>query len=185
MGYRELESNIRADFKRDLDAVVRSSEEEVRRINEETRKMAEDASAKVLAHGENTAALRHRKIVGAGRLESMRAFNAEKNRLVDGIFTSAREAFMALPNERKAKLLKKLAEDAALTGMVNRVKVDKSYRRLLKGAKGMKVVEGNLGDFGVILESADGLMTVDNRLNTIINQAKTKLKPQVNRILFG
>ena len=185
MGYSELESKIRADFKRDLDEVTKASDEEVRRINEETRKAAEDASAKILARGGNTAALRYRQIVGAARLESMRALNAEKNRLLDGVFAGAGEAFMALPSARKAKLLRKLAEDAASAGVAGRARVDKSCRRLFKGVKGMKVVEGNLGGFGVILESADGLMTVDNRLDTIISRAKMKLKPQVNRILFG
>ncbi|MFH1056098.1 MAG: V-type ATP synthase subunit E [Candidatus Altiarchaeota archaeon] len=185
MGYKELEEKIRTDFQKEIDAITGVSALETLSVVDEIKGEAKSATEKIKIQGEHKAELRYRQVVGKTKLDAMRSLNAEKSRLVDEVFDKAKAAILALPNSSKRTYINRLVDDGKLIDGGKVVRVDKHYKGLLEGDSFLKFIDDNLGDFGVVIESEDGLMRVDNRLGTIIAQAKVRLKPEVNKIIFG
>jgi len=185
MGYAELEAKIKADHEKDLDAVRKRAEAEVASLHAEAGRAASEAASKILVSGKKRGAERMRQIVGQARLESIRKVGEERNRLVGEVFSRALTSILESSDRAKAALLKTLSKDASLIDGKKNILVDKRYKKLVKPVAGAKVVAEDIGDFGVIIESQDRLVRVDNRLKTILEKSKPRLKPQVAKILFG
>jgi V/A-type H+-transporting ATPase subunit E len=185
MGQRELEERIRADFKRDLDAIRKESEDMVERIRQELKTQADSQADRVRARGERKAALEYKRMVGQAKLNAVHTLGRRRNQLIDQVFEKARQEVLAMSDKKKGVYLGKLAEDAALIPGEHVIRIDDRYRRLFKAKVKGKVAADDLGDFGVIIESSDGTVRADNRLESLLNNAKARLKPQVNKLIFS
>ncbi|MBD3387736.1 MAG: hypothetical protein GF416_01695 [Candidatus Altiarchaeales archaeon] len=184
MGYRELEDRIKKEYQRELDEINRNSESEAGKIRGEAESAAEAEKKRILDAGRRRAELEYRRIVGNARLEARRRVSEEKNSLSEKVISEAIEAVDGLTDSRKRQLLERLVKDASYLPGKPVVKVEKAYAKMVKG-KDVKVVEEDIGGLGVLIESEDGKIKVDNRLANVVGRAKTRLKPEVNRILFG
>jgi len=185
MGYVELEARIRADHMKAVGELKVKAEEEAAKIMAEAKAAAYAASERVRLGGERRAALIYRQVVGQARLEAMRAMGSEKNRLVEKVFAEAARRVMSLPHDKKAGLVRRLAEDARLIGGRKKVRVNRGFGGVLVGLPDSEVVEEDFDCLGVIISSEDGAVTIDNRLSSVLGQSKPRLTPEVNVILFG
>jgi vacuolar-type H+-ATPase subunit E/Vma4 len=185
MGYGELEKRMREAAKKEAEEHAAKAGAEAQAIDSQARTDAEEAKARIKMRMERETALRRRQTTGAATLEAMKATGRRRSELVEAAFAEARAAVLALPQERKEALMARLLRDADLVPGEKLVKVDPLYRSLLPRDTPHEIAEERLGDFGLIIESADGLVRIDNRLGTIIENAKSRMKPQVSKTLFG
>ena len=185
MGLMELEAKLRSDAERELAEIKRNADSEVASVLAGINAAAERESARIVAEGERKAFLASSKILSDAKSLAMRNESLEKNKILDAVIIKAREKILALPDGKKAELLYKLSSNPVFEGREYRVLVDKKYSKLLKSKGKMKVMHSDLGDFGVILESADGLVRVDNRISVVLERLKPKLKPKLIKTLYG
>ncbi|MCX6695193.1 MAG: hypothetical protein NTU61_02715 [Candidatus Altiarchaeota archaeon] len=184
MGLMELEAKIRADGEREIQDLMDKAESQITAIRDEINRSAAKEAAKIVAQGQSTALISANKVLNEAKGSAVRRESAEKNAVIDRVFEKAKESVLSFPDSRKSELLTRLSHDPVFDGGEFQVLVDGKYRKLLKGAGG-KVVESELGDFGVVIESMDGLIRVDNRLESVLSRMKPRMKPSIVKMIFG
>lgn len=184
MGYLELEANIRAKSKREAEELSSEYARGAAKIRSDSEASAQEARRRILNGAAKDAELRRRTIAGAARNEAMRRVGREKALIVDGVFEAAKEALSSLPAEKRAGLLNRLLADADAIDGPKIVRTGRGNGGLLKPRKDAAVVEEDVGGFGLIIESEDGSIRVDNRIGPLVERMKTSLKPGVGGILF-
>ena len=185
MGYLELEAAIRADFGKEMAKLSQDCAAEVARIGEESRQAGMQAADRIVGQAGRKAVLTRRQIAGMASHEAMLRVNTEKNRLIEAVFADARAAILSASDKEKSDFLHTLARDGDTLPGKKRILIDRNHFKLLHGLKGIETVESEIGDFGIVIESHDGLMRIDNRMDSLLENARAGLRPQVNRILFG
>ena len=185
MGLIELEAKIRSDGEREVREIAARTEAEVNSILSEIESAAGREADRIIAEGRSTAILSAAKILSDARESALRRASLAKNAVLDGVFEEAKKKVLAMPDSKKSELLLKLSAHSAFSSGGFRVLVDLKYYPLVKSRKKNNFVKSGLGDFGVVIESKDGLVRVDNRLNVLVERMKPALKPKIGRMLFG
>jgi len=185
MGVMELEAKLRADGEREIQEIENKAKSELAALNDETNLLAGKEARRVLAEGEARARLEASRIVSEGKAKIMRNESAEKNLAVDRVFEDAKKKVLSMPDFGKTQLLLKLSSHPVFGNDGFNILVDGVYYPLLEGKVKGNLVKADLKDFGVILESSDGLVRVDMRLGVVLERLKPQLKPEVVKILFG
>ena len=103
----------------------------------------------------------------------------EKNKLIDQVFDNARMQIMGYSDKEKTAILEALAKQGKKIIKDADILVDKKYSKLLKDAK-----PKDLGDFGVVVQSKDGKIRIDNTLNNLLKQMETDMRPKIAEVLF-
>jgi vacuolar-type H+-ATPase subunit E/Vma4 len=185
MGFAELEAKIKADSAREIAVVNAKADAEIKEVLAAINSFADKEVEKILSEGGRRASLSASKAVTDAKVNALRAESREKNILIDRVFESAREKILSLPDKEKAELLVRLSTNPVFDGRDYEVLVDKKYFDLVKGKKKPAFEKADLGDFGVVLKSKDGLVKVDNTMGAVISRAKSRLTPVVAKTLFG
>jgi len=181
MGLIELEAKLRSDAEKELQEIKAGIDSQVASILAEIKSSAEIDGRRIIEGGERKARLMASKILSDAKAKCARAESRGKNLAVEEVFAEASRRVLAMPDARKAGFLLKLFLSPVFEGLKFQAKVDKKYFPLVKGAGKKHVVEAELGDFGVMLESADGLIRVDNRISSMME----RIKPKIAKMLFG
>ncbi|RLI94233.1 MAG: hypothetical protein DRO90_02375 [Candidatus Altiarchaeales archaeon] len=179
MAIEDIEKAIKEDTRKKIDEINREMNETIKIIHEEIENEIKKNVEKIKRDGEREAELTYKRIVADANIKSREMIEKEKNELVEKVFEEARNRILNASDREKTRILKILIEKGKEAIEDPVILVDKKYSSLVKGCK--KV---NINDFGVILKSRDGFVTVDNTLNSIIERSKIKLKYKVASILF-
>jgi len=182
MAIEDLMDKIKGESKKETDRIIREAEKKIKEIEEEIDEQARIESEKILADAKKKAVLIQKQEASRADLESRRLISGEKNRLVEELFKNMCGIILAVPETEKKKIMARLVKDAKAIGNDCVIKVDKNYSNLIQ--TDLKLIESNIGDFGIIIESHDGSAVIDNRLDNYINQLKIEIKPKVSKILF-
>lgn len=184
MGKNELEKRILSSAKEEVKAIEAEAEKQSEELLDRFRARASNESADIISSGGKESELEFKRIVGAARVSARRRVSEEKSRLLDEFFAETRKEILSLPDARKKKLLAKLFEDASFFDARPKARVSQSYAKL--APKGFKLVKDeSMDDFGVVLESEDGLTLIDNRLKLVLAEARKRLEPDINKTLWG
>jgi len=184
MGYGELEANIRGKSKRLAEELSSEYSGKAAKIRLDSEAAAKEAEQKILVRAGKAAALRRRTIVGAARNDALRRVGQAKSLMLDEAFEAAKAALEAMPEGKKAGLLNRLQKDADAIDGAKVVRTGRGNGRLIQPRKDVKLVEEDVGGFGIIIESEDGSIRVDNRIGPLIERMKASLKPGVGATLF-
>lgn len=180
MGLKEIELEIR-----------KSGEEEIKKIEQETKKTIDEINKKIKEEAEivyKQTKLRRekelsiiiKKIISDAQVLKRKKLNSKKAEILEKVFEKAREKILNLSDEEKRKVLENLSKEKG--GLSNyTIYVSKKYSYLLEDAK----VDEKVDDFGVIIESKDGSLRIDNTLTNFINRMRIKLEPEIVKILFS
>ncbi|HEX54848.1 MAG: hypothetical protein DRO90_00865 [Candidatus Altiarchaeales archaeon] len=179
MAIKDIEKNIREDAKKRIDEINREMNETIKIIREEIENEIEKRVGEIRRDGEREAELTYKRIVTSANMKSKEIIEREKNELVEKVFKEARNRILNASDKEKTRILKILIEKGKEVIEDPIILVDKRYGSLVGKCK-----KADINDFGVILKSKDGYVTVDNTLNTIIKYSKVKLKPKIASILF-
>ncbi|HHQ45200.1 MAG TPA: hypothetical protein ENN13_03580 [Candidatus Altiarchaeales archaeon] len=185
MGLQELESRLRQDAQREKDRIRSEAQETASREREKYAKEVDAAYEKELARGLRLAELSGKKIVAEASVHAAAALSNARHEVMEDVFKKSKERVITLPDSEKKKLLEKWMKSRDnISGKV-RVRVDPEYQNLLKKEKDVEILaEKNMG-FGLVIESSDGKIRVDCRIDSVISGLKETLKPEVSQIIWG
>jgi len=179
MGLDELESRIKKDAEEKIQVIDKETEEKIAKLRDEINQEAKAESGKILREGEQEAKLAYRRIIADIVIKGKDKIEKEKNTIIDEAFNKTRDSILKSSESDKTRFLNKLVDKDKNKVPNPKVIVDKKYAPLLKNS-----VAADLGDFGVIIESKDGKVRIDNTLNSKIERLKVTLKPQISSLLF-
>ncbi len=180
MSLEELENRIMEDAKKEIQEIKRDAEKKIRNIREKNEREAEQEAEKILKEGEQEANLTHRRIIADIVIKGKERIEKRKNSIIDDAFERARKNILESSDLEKRKFLENLIERDMDKVPEPQILVDRKYASLIKEAKA-----ADIGDFGVIIQSRDGKVRIDNTLNNRINRLKTTLRPEISSMLFG
>ncbi len=179
MGLEELENRIKEDGRKQIDEINKEADEKIEKIREGINTEADIKASKILKDGESEAKLIYRRIIADAVIRNKDKVERERNTIIDEVFNKARKKILDMDNKGKKDFLNKLIDNDKDKVPEPEILVDKKYASLVKGAKA-----SNLGDFGVIIQSKDGRVRIDNTLNNRLERLKVTLRPQISSILF-
>ncbi len=175
----KIEKKIRGAGEKEVDTLEKEADGKIAVIKNEIKEDAQRAYDAVLEERKKELELIPRRILSDARMERKKETDSVKALMVEKAFEGAKSAILAMSKKDKTRVLKMLADNASQQITDPVVYVDKQYSDLLDGA----TVE-DIGDFGVIVRSGDGAISVDNTLNAIMNRFDLSLKPAIVKVLF-
>lgn len=184
MGLAELEKKIRGDAEAEISQISKDGEKRLGEIRGDYNEQADLAYNEIVVKGKRDAFLMGKKIITAAKIEAQAMMTDEKNRVINQVFAKSKERILKLPQKKKSEMLGKLLKDRSLIDGTAVIHVDKKYKSLLKSPKDVSIKTGQIDDFGVIIESSDGRIRIDNRLGSVFGDMRENVKPRLNKILF-
>lgn len=186
MGIERIASSLVDDAKKEADEIVKSAEWHLEKMVAEERskkapliKQAEAEIARLLEEKKN-------ERLAWARLEAKRMY-AEAcddaiRAVLDEFFTLLEKVRMhsAYPNFLKTILMKGLKEFGEGTPIIHIVKGDGKHLKDFKG----KVIEDLKGFGGLLIESEDGKIMVDMRVETLFGEYREELRKHIYENLF-
>ncbi|MEA1925115.1 MAG: V-type ATP synthase subunit E family protein [Candidatus Altiarchaeota archaeon] len=180
MGLEELESRIMEDAEKQIRKINEEANRKIEDIREEIERDANQEAEKILKKGKQEANLTYRRIIADIIIKGKDRIEKRENSIIDDAFGRVRNAILESSDPEKRKFLGKLIERDRNKVHEPQMMVDVKYANLIEEAKA-----GDIGDFGVVIQSRDGKMRIDNTLNNRINRLKTTLRPEISSMLFG
>ncbi len=179
MAFEKIESKIKEKGNEEVKGIKGEAKKEIDGIEKDIKTGEEKANKKVMDKRKQEFELIPKRIISNARMERKLQVDSKKAEIVHNVFESAKKKILDMDSKKKEKLLKSLAEDAKKSVRDPVLYVDKKY------AKFIDAKAKDIGDFGVIVESKDGSMRVDNTLDNLMLRMEPDLKAKVGGILFG
>lgn len=185
MGLGEIEAGVRARGKSQVDGIIRQTKEGKARIRQECESETARRCAEIAAESSRKKAAVRRSILSAARLEASNMIALEKAKSIERVFNAARERVLELPAGGRKKLLSMMLEDRRLIDRKAVVLAGGACAKLLPKNDGFTIKIQDIGDFGFIITSEDGKISIDKRLNAALAEARETFTPELHRMLFA
>ncbi|VVB51267.1 V-type ATP synthase subunit E [uncultured archaeon] len=178
MGVSEIEAKIRAAGKKEAEAISKEADASIALFEGEVKSEADAVITEVARSRSKGVEQVSKRIRAATRLSAQETVESAKNRLIDEAFDKAKKTVLEASEADKKKYLKALADEGLkqIPGAV--VYVDPAYAHLIKAEKRA------LSDFGVVVESKDGVVRIDNTLTAYLARVKQAQKAEIAKTLF-
>jgi len=141
---------------------------------------AQDAE-KIRQQEEAQILLAKKQIISNAEIEAKDKIDKEKFNWIENVFEETRQVILNLSDKEKKEILEKMCDIPDKKNFV--FYVSQKYASLLSDVENVKVADIN--DFGVIIKSNDGKITMDNTLTNRLNLLKQHKRSEVAKILFG
>jgi len=178
MSLDKLEQSVRKSARAEIEKIKKQTEVELEAIKNKIKSDAARECEKYKARKEHEIKLLEKRILADARMKAKTKTESEKTKLIDSVFLSVRDKILGLDKKQKTKILQKLAQDGKKGVQNPVVYVDSKYRDLIPAKS------RNIGDFGVIIESKDGSVSVDNTLSSVLARMRPALEPKIVQMLF-
>ena len=182
MGFENLEKKLRERGLSELDKIKSKFDSEIDAIQKENKSEAKKLGKDMMKSLERESELNCQKLLGTHKSKLNSKYSYEKMHYCNLILEQAKEKINSLEDKNKAKFLKELANDKKLLPKDSKIIVDTKYFKLVNDMP--DCVQGDVGDFGLIIESSDGSVKVDNTLTTLFKTKDVSLKPKIMKALF-
>jgi len=203
MGVDKIKSKILEDAKAEANKIISEAEEEKAKILEKAKEEAEKRKAEILKKGEKEAEMTKSRIISEAKLEAKKKLLKAKEEIIEMAIKKLREELTKLPEQPdyKDKLIKLIKEGAVSLGggeLVVRLNkkdmaliddstlwnLEKEIENITKKVTVLK--KGEPVDIigGCIIETADGLKSLDNSLEAIFNRNLNIIRLKITEKLF-
>jgi len=193
---------INREAEQKIQYILREAQKEAEKIKEEARKRAEARAEWIMRKAQTQAEIEKQRIIANARLEVRKKRLAVQEALIQEVITALRERLAELPDEEYFPMLVDLAVQAIWELNIDSVVVRSNERTLkllvdrlseFKKALAEKLgrdVEVTLGEpvptiGGLIIETADGTVRVDNTFESRIERFEGELRAEIAKALFG
>ncbi len=203
MGVDKIKSKILEDAKVEAEKIIAQAEEEKNKILEEAKKEAEKRRVEILKKGEKEAEMVKNRIIAEAKLEAKKKLLEAKEEIINMAINKLREELYKLPEQPdyKDKLIKLIKDGAiSLGGGELIVRLNRRDMELIDDATlwdlekeieniAKKVTVLKKGDEvdiigGCIIETSDGLKSLDNSLEAIFERNLNIIRAKVTEKLF-
>jgi V/A-type H+-transporting ATPase subunit E len=193
---------INREAEQKIGYILSEAQREAERLKEEAKKRAEAKAEWILRKAKTQAEIEKQRIIANAKLEVRKRKLAVQEELISQVIESLKERLANLPEDEYFPMLVELTVKAVEELGVDKVVVRSNERTLkliverltefrekLKEALG-KDVEVIIGEpvqtiGGVIVESADGKVRVDNTFEARIERFESELRATIAKALFG
>ncbi len=203
MGVDKIKSKILEDAKAEANKIISKAEEEKAKILEKAKEEAEKRKAEILKKGEKEAEMTKNRIISEAKLEAKKKLLETKEEIIEMAINKLKEELTKLPEQPdyKDKLIKLIKEGAISLGggdLVVRLNkrdieliddstlwnLEKEVESVTKKVTVLK--KGEPVDIvgGCIIETADGLKSLDNSLEAIFNRNLNVIRARITEKLF-
>ena len=180
MAITDIENEIRKEGSNKINRINEIADSNVKIIEQTIEKYAKSEADRVMKESANKSELMRRQIIADARIKSKQMIEDEKNSLINQVFDNAKMQILGAKDDEKKAVLDALASEGKKNIKDADFIVDKKYSKLLKGA-----TTQDLGDFGVVVQSKDGKIRIDNTLNNRLKQMEVNLRPKLAGVLFA
>ncbi|MDH7508747.1 MAG: V-type ATP synthase subunit E family protein [Methanomassiliicoccales archaeon] len=165
---------IIAEAQRERDSISKECEESIAKKKRAQEKQLEELTRRLAQQEISSAELEAKKIV----------LNAKKE-MLDRAFSEALREIYGMDRESRARVYNKIVEGAKTIIPRPRIVCPKGDASLVqKDATVLAVVEDDM-EPGLIIESEDGLMRLDFRFRTMLEDIWEREMKKISTILFG
>ncbi len=197
-GTKRIVSHIEAEAQAEIDALLAQAQANAAEITAEYAKKAEAEAAELLRAGKESAEQRVQRQERTTRLEARKEILGLKQELVASAYDKARDAVLALDEDRYVAFLAEQAGAAALTGreeiVLNKADRDRIGAKLLAAANAAAAKRGLPGEMklsdetravsgGLILRR--GSIEVNCTLEKLLEMSRSALDAEVASVLFN
>jgi V/A-type H+-transporting ATPase subunit E len=187
MGLKEIEKEIRKSGDEEIKKIEAETREIIKNIKKEINEEATIAYNQTKVKRTKELLLIPKKIISDAQIHKRKEISEKRAEILEKVFDHAKKKILKMNNEEKKKILKHLTSHS-MKEEIDRpiVWIGKNYAHLLKSARDkfeVKIKE-DMDDFGVIIESKDGSLKIDNTLSSVISRVRVQLEPEIVKILF-
>jgi len=193
---------INREAEQKIQYILSEAQEEAEKLKEEAKKRAEAKAEWILRKAKTQAEIERQRIIANAKLEVRKRKLAVQEELIREVIDALKERLIGLPEEEYFPMLVELTVNAVEELGVESVVVRSNERTLkliverltefkekLKEALGREV-EVTVGEpvqtiGGVIVESSDGSVRVDNTFEARIERFESELRATIAKALFG
>jgi len=193
---------INREAEQKIQYILSEAQKEAERIKEEARKRAEAKAEWILRKAHTQAETEKQRIIANAKLEVRKKRLEVQEELIREVISALRERLAELPEEEYFPMLVDLTAKA-IEELGSEEVILKSNRRTLeligqrlqefKGTLAEKLgreVEISLGEEiptigGVLVETPDGAVRVDNTFESRIERFESELRAEIAKALFG
>ncbi len=201
-GAERIIQEINREAEQKIQYLLSEAQEEANKIREEAKKRAEARAEWILRKAQTQAEIEKQRIIAGAKLEVRKRRLALQEKLIQEVITTLHERLSQLPDEEYFPMLVDLASEAVdELGMPKaRILSNERTLKLLKARKdefesavaekvGRKV-EMDIGEpintiGGVMVESEDGSVRVDNTFEARMERFESDLRARIAKALFG
>ncbi len=191
-----LQEKLIENAKKEAEEIIRKAEEEARKIIENAEKEYEEKVEKVKEKIISDAKRRAEEIIVDAKIRARMILAEEKKNIVEQVFRRVEEIVKSGRFNRRESLYNLLKESISEIALSNiRVIVSREDEKLVKELKkqlekelNVKIVEikvTNSISGGVIVESLDGRIRIDNSYEERLESARSKLAPLIVKEVLG
>jgi len=203
MGVDKIKSKILEDAKAEANKIISEAKEEEAKILEKAKEEAEKRKAEILKRGEKEAEMTKSRIISEAKLEAKKKLLEAKEEIIEMAINKLKEELAKLPEQSdyKDKLIKLIKDGAvSLGGGELVVRLNKRDMELIEDStlwnlekevenatnKVTVLKKGEPVDItgGCIIETADGLKSLDNSLEAIFNRNMNEIRARITEKLF-
>jgi V/A-type H+-transporting ATPase subunit E len=203
MGVDKIKAKILEDAKAEANKIISEAEEEKAKILEKAKEEAEKRKAEILKRGEKEAEMTKSRIISEAKLEAKKKLLEAKEGIIEMAINKLKEELVKLPEqpEYKDKLINLIKDGAVSLGggeLIVRLNsrdmgliedstlwnLEKEIESITKKVTVLK--KGDPVDIigGCIIETADGLKSLDNSLEAIFNRNLNVIRARITEKLF-
>jgi len=193
---------INREAEQKIQYILSEAREEAEKLKEEAKKRAEAKAEWILRKAKTQAEIERQRIIANARLEVRKRKLAVQEELIERVIEAMKERLAELPDEEYfpilVELTTKAVEELGVDGVVIRsnertlkliVERLSEFKEKLKETLGREV-EVTIGEpiqtlGGVLVESSDGSVRVDNTFEARIERFESELRATIAKALFG
>lgn len=193
---------INREAEQKIQYILSEAREEAERLKEEARKRAESKAEWILRKAKTQAEIEKQRVIANAKLEVRKKKLAVQEELIKEVIESLKKRLADLPEDEYFPMLVELTVKAVEELGVDKVLVRSNERTLkliverlsefrekLKEAL-RKDIEVTIGEpiqtiGGVLVESSDGSVRVDNTFEARIERFESELRATIAKALFG
>lgn len=179
MTLENIEKRISDAGRKEIGDINRNADDEIRKIEDEINADALKAYRQVKEKRRQELVLVPRRIVSEAVMENKRSIESKKMEIMKKVFDTAKDRILSMDKEDKKKILKNLADEGKRYVKNPIVYADKEYADLIKANV------RDINDFGVVVESEDMTLSINNTLTNVIKRLEPNINPRLAKILFG
>ncbi len=181
MGLEKVKERVLEEAGQKAKARIDSARAEAKEIAKSFSSQTREKEAALKSQLEAEAASIKRREAAAAKLESKKLLLSFRKEFIEGIFSLAREKLASLPESERASHVKNLLKKASAEIEVAIIYCNRKDARQLNSfkAKDADIIGG------IIAESSDGSLRVDYSYETMLEQLKDTLLPELDRLIFA
>jgi len=181
MGLEKVKEKVLEEARQKAKSRIDSANAEARDIIKSFSKQAAERESSFKKQLESEIDFIKKRESASVKLESKKFSLAFRKDFIDEIFSLVQEKLSKLPDSARSEHIKKLLEKA---GSEIDIAVVHCNKKDSKFVSDFKVVEADMLG-GIIAESEGGTLRVDYSYETLLEQLKNSLLPELGEMLFG